>query len=132
MLKVALIVGVAALLLAGGAALFIESGVYDIGADDHHTKPVLAIIEQLRERSIAVRARSIEVYDVSDPEGVAAGGRHYAALCVGCHLAPGISKSAIGAGGSQNRWRRYWRSALTITGAVLFAAAEKGEGYEFA
>ena len=60
MIKVALIVGAVALLLAAGAALFIESGVYNIGADDHHTKPVLAIIEQLRERSIAVRSRSIE------------------------------------------------------------------------
>ncbi|HEY2144943.1 MAG TPA: cytochrome c [Steroidobacteraceae bacterium] len=95
MLKVAIIVGVAALLLAGGAALFIESGVYNIGADDHHTQPVLAIIEQLRERSIAVRASSIEAYDVSDPQRVAAGGRRYAALCVGCHLAPGVPKSDI-------------------------------------
>jgi hypothetical protein len=35
-----------------GGALFIESGYYDIGADDHHTKPVLTLIEQLRDRSI--------------------------------------------------------------------------------
>jgi mono/diheme cytochrome c family protein len=89
---------IAALLLAGGAALFIESGVYNIGADDHHTPAVLAMIGQLRERSIAVRARSIEVYDVSDPEGIAAGGRRYAALCAGCHLAPGVTKSDVRVG----------------------------------
>ena len=35
-----------------GAASFIGSGVYDIGADDHHTKLVLTMIEMLRERSI--------------------------------------------------------------------------------
>jgi mono/diheme cytochrome c family protein len=98
MRKAALMLGAALLLLAGGAVLFIESGVYNIGADDHHTKPVLAIIEQLRERSIAVRARAIEAYDVSDPQGIAAGGRRYAALCAGCHLAPGILKSDIRAG----------------------------------
>jgi hypothetical protein len=46
-------------ILAGGGAAFIGSGVYNIGADDHHTKPVLAIIETLRERSIGVRVASI-------------------------------------------------------------------------
>jgi mono/diheme cytochrome c family protein len=87
----------AAALAAGviGAGLFIESGFYDIGADDHHTKVVLAIIEQLRERSIGVRARTMELRYVEDPARIAAGAEHYAALCVGCHLAPGVTKSDI-------------------------------------
>jgi len=90
-------VGVAAVLaiLAIGGGLFIESGFYDIGADVHHTKMVLAIIEQLRERSIGVRARTIEVHKVTDPARIAAGAQHYAALCAGCHLAPGVTKSDI-------------------------------------
>src|ERR1700730_14425334 len=50
-----------------GGRMVIESGVYDIGADDHHTKIVWAVIEQLRERSIAVRARTIEVPALEDP-----------------------------------------------------------------
>jgi mono/diheme cytochrome c family protein len=78
-----------------GAALFIRSGYYDIGADDHHTKLVLAVIEQLRERSIAVRARRVEVQYVVDPSRIAAGAQRYATLCVGCHLAPGVTKSEI-------------------------------------
>jgi hypothetical protein len=41
--------------------VFIGSGVYDIGADDHHTKFVLAVIEQLRDRSIEARTRRVEV-----------------------------------------------------------------------
>ena len=81
-----------------GAGLFIESGFYDIGADDHHTKIVLAVIEQLRERSIGVRARTIEVPALEDPKRVAAGAERYAALCVGCHLAPGLTKSDIRSG----------------------------------
>jgi mono/diheme cytochrome c family protein len=81
-----------------GAALFIESGFYNIGADDHHTKIVLATIEQLRERSIAVRAGTVEVPPLEDPKRVMAGAQHYAALCVGCHLAPGVTKSDIRAG----------------------------------
>jgi cytochrome c553 len=80
---------------AVGAVLFIESGLYNIGADDHHTKIVLAIIEQLRERSIEMRERTIDLYYVEDPRRIAAGARHYAALCAGCHLAPGVTKSEI-------------------------------------
>ena len=79
----------------GGAALFVESGLYNIGADDHHTKVVLALIEQLRDRSIAARAREIDLGYVEDPERVAAGAQRYAALCAGCHLAPGVTKSEI-------------------------------------
>jgi cytochrome c553 len=80
---------------AVGAVLFIESGLYNIGADDHHTKIVLAIIEQLRERSIEMRDRTIDLYYVEDPRRIAAGAQHYAALCAGCHLAPGVTKSEI-------------------------------------
>jgi mono/diheme cytochrome c family protein len=81
--------------LAIGGGLFIESGFYDIGADDHHTKIVLSAIEQLRERSIEVRAQAVEVSAFENPKRVAAGAQRYAALCVGCHLAPGVTKSDI-------------------------------------
>jgi mono/diheme cytochrome c family protein len=78
-----------------GVVLFVGSGVYDIGADDHHTKLVLAIIEQLRDRSIAAHATTIDVPSLEDPKGIAGGARRYAALCVGCHLAPGVTKSDL-------------------------------------
>jgi mono/diheme cytochrome c family protein len=86
----------AALLI--GSAVFVGSGIYNIGADDHHTKIVLAIIEQLRERSIAARARAIDPPNLDDPTRIGAGAEHYAALCVGCHLAPGVTKSDIRTG----------------------------------
>jgi cytochrome c553 len=81
-----------------GTGLFIESGIYNIGADDHHTKIVLALIEQLREHSIDVRDRGIELRYVEDLQKIAAGAKRYAALCVGCHLAPGVTKSEIRTG----------------------------------
>jgi cytochrome c553 len=81
--------------LAIGGVLYIESGIYDIGADDHHTKLVLAIIEQLRDHSIDLRARKVDIRYVVDPARVAAGAQRYAALCVGCHLAPGVTKSDL-------------------------------------
>ena len=87
-------VSLAALAISGGA-VFIGSGVYDIGADDHHTKLTLAVIEQLRDRSIEARTRRVEVHTVSDPARIAAGAQRYAALCVTCHLAPGVTKSDL-------------------------------------
>jgi mono/diheme cytochrome c family protein len=92
--------GIAASLAASviGAAVFVGSGMYNIGADDHHTKPVLAIIETLRDRSIGVRAASIAVPRLEDPARIAAGAERYSVLCVGCHLAPGVTKSDLRAG----------------------------------
>jgi mono/diheme cytochrome c family protein len=93
--KVGLVVAGTLAALAIGGGMFIGSGVYNIGADDHHTKIVLAIIEQLRKRSIGVRARTIDVPNLEDPKRAVRGAEHYAALCVGCHLAPGVTKSDI-------------------------------------
>ena len=92
--------GLAAVLAAATIALgaFIGSGIYNIGADDHHTRIVLALITQLRERSIAVRARGLEVPDLAVSGRIAAGARTYAALCVGCHLAPGVRHSDLRVG----------------------------------
>jgi mono/diheme cytochrome c family protein len=89
-----ILVGVVAGLAMGGVA-FIGSGVYNIGADDHHTKMVLSIIEQLRDRSIAARSNTIEAHYIEDPQRIAVGAQRYAALCAGCHLAPGVTKSDI-------------------------------------
>jgi cytochrome c553 len=93
--KIGLVIAGTLALGATGAGLFIESGFYNIGADDHHTKIVLAIIEQLRERSIEMRDRTIDLRYVEDPGRIAAAAQHYAALCSGCHLAPGVTKSEI-------------------------------------
>jgi len=93
--KLGLILGAAVALAVMGGVVFVGSGVYNIGADDHHTKLVLALIQQLRDRSIAARSRTIEARYVEDPQRIAAGGQSYAALCVGCHLAPGVTKSDV-------------------------------------
>jgi hypothetical protein len=90
-------IGIAATLAAFalGAIVFVGSGVYDIGADDHHTELTLSLIETLRDRSIDVRSRSIELRYVDAPDHISAGARRYASLCVGCHLAPGEAKSPV-------------------------------------
>jgi mono/diheme cytochrome c family protein len=93
--KVSLIIAATLVALALGAAVFVGSGIYNIGADDHHTEIVLGIIVQLRERSIAVRTGAIDVPNLEDPTRILAGADHYATLCVGCHLAPGVTKSDL-------------------------------------
>ena len=90
-----------ALTLAGaaiGAAVFVGSGAYNIAADDHHTKPVLVLIETLRDRSIGARAASIAVPGLEEPARIKKGAERYSELCVGCHLAPGVTKSQLRAG----------------------------------
>jgi mono/diheme cytochrome c family protein len=96
--KVGIVVASTLLVLAIGTGIFIGSGVYNIGADDHHTQIVLTIIEQLRNRSIAVRDQQIDVPNLTSPENIAAGAQRYQALCIGCHLAPGLTRSDIRAG----------------------------------
>ena len=97
-IKIGIVAGILIAAMMSGGAIFVGSGVYNIGADDHHTKIVLALIEKLRDHSIEARARSIEVPRLEDPTMVAAGAESYARLCAGCHLAPGITKSDVRTG----------------------------------
>lgn len=93
------LVAVLALGIPAGAALFVYGGVYDIGADAPHTKPVFWAISQLRDRSIAVRARGIAPpADLTSPSRIASGAGLYANLCTGCHLAPSMKKTDLSRG----------------------------------
>ena len=81
------------------AAGFVWSGVYDIGADDRHTRPVHALLQALRERSIEVRAGKLHVpADLDDPARIRQGAGNYDAMCSGCHLGPGMPDSELSKG----------------------------------
>lgn len=81
--------------LAIGAGAFVFSGIYNIGADDHHTKPVFMVLQTLRERSIQQRAKSLTVPNLNDPTLVLKGAGQYAAMCTSCHLSPGMTDSEL-------------------------------------
>ena len=81
--------------LVVAAVGFVWSGIYNIGADDHHTAFVHRVIETLRDRSIAIRARELQPPNLDDPQLILKGAGQYAAMCTGCHLAPGITDSEI-------------------------------------
>lgn len=91
---------VAIIALAGlGGALAIYSGIYSVAADEPHTRPVYALMETVRNRSIAVRAADLQVpADLDDPERIRQGAGNYAAMCMGCHLAPGMERTEMSRG----------------------------------
>ncbi len=86
---------VVAIGLAAAALVFIYAGLYNVAADDAHTAPVYALLEIVRDRSIAVRSRDIQVPVLEAPGMIATGARHYDAMCAECHRAPGQRESEL-------------------------------------
>ena len=87
----------ALLVLVVAAAIGIYAGLYNIAADVPHTQPVYWLLETVRNRSVASRARDIVVpNDLNDPNLISRGAGQY--LCSGCHLAPGMKRTEISRG----------------------------------
>lgn len=79
--------------------IFIWSGLYNIGADDTHTRPVYSVLQVLRERSIEARAQKLEPpSDLLDAARIRQGAGNYNAMCMGCHLAPGMAGTEMSKG----------------------------------
>lgn len=89
----------AALLIAAIGGVFIFAGVYNIGADAPHYRPVYFALEQLRDRAITHHARNIVVpADLNSPARLATGAGLYTEMCTGCHLGPGLEKTEMSQG----------------------------------
>ena len=82
-------------ILAAGAGAFAYSGLYNIGADAPHSKPVFAVMQMVRDRSIHLRSKDITVPNLEDPQLILKGAGQYAAMCTECHLKPGMKNSEI-------------------------------------
>lgn len=88
---------VAATAALGAAVVY--TGIYNVAADDPHTRPVYALLETARSRSIAVRAGRLQVpADLDDPARIRQGAGNYDAMCAGCHLAPGAAPTELSRG----------------------------------
>ncbi|HKS56545.1 MAG TPA: c-type cytochrome [Steroidobacteraceae bacterium] len=85
-----------ALLVLG--AIVVGSGVYNVAADDPHWSFVHGILDVTRERSIAVHAGDIEVPRLDEDAMARRGAGNYAAMCAGCHLAPGAEETELSVG----------------------------------
>lgn len=90
--KTWILIGAAAAALT---ALFVYSGVFDVAADVPHSALVYAALEVVRDRSISVRSKDIQVPPLNDPKLIADGAEHYDAMCASCHLAPGSQPSEM-------------------------------------
>jgi mono/diheme cytochrome c family protein len=78
---------------------YVWSGTYNVAADDPHWGPTHAALEMVRTRSIASRASDLKVpADLLDPARVRQGAGNYAAMCAGCHLAPGMAETELSKG----------------------------------
>ena len=91
---VKILLGLAAAALLGGI-LFVYLGVFDVAADVPHSMPFYQLMTTVRERSIAVRARRIEVPPLEDAALIIAGAANYNDMCTGCHLKPGVEGSLL-------------------------------------
>ncbi len=81
-----------------GLGALVYSGALNVGADAAGSHVTDELLETLRERSIAVRVGNVQAPRLDDPKMIAEGAEHYAEMCTGCHLAPGMTESEIRAG----------------------------------
>ncbi len=85
--------------LSLGAATLIgllQAGAIDMAADTPHNPTVYHLIEWAREQAIARRAAVITPPDnLSDSNRIRRGAGNYDAMCVSCHLSPGMEDSEI-------------------------------------
>lgn len=88
------LVGAAVLLIVAGA-MGLMLGVYNVAADAPHSGLAQLAFAYGRERSINVRAANISVPPLSKPEMISEGAEHYAGMCTGCHLAPGMPENEM-------------------------------------
>lgn len=88
--------GAVLLLLAAIAVGVIYSGLYNVAADRPDSPLTRWLLHSTMERSVRVRAAAVVVpKDLNDPLRVDTGAEHYAEMCAGCHLAPGVETSEL-------------------------------------
>jgi hypothetical protein len=83
---------ISALLIMGAliasAFAFVYAGMFNVAADAPHSAFTYEIMDIVRARSIATRAKDVQPPPLDDTKLIATGAEHYAAMCSGCHLSP--------------------------------------------
>ncbi|MFP7722871.1 c-type cytochrome [Lysobacter sp. A3-1-A15] len=94
-LVLALLAGAALAAMAG----LVWSGFYNVAADDPHSAPVYSLLATMRDRSIQARAGELEIpADLMDRARIVQGSGNYDAMCMECHLAPGMDGTELSRG----------------------------------
>lgn len=77
-------------------AVLLQAGVVDVSADTPHSPAVHRLVAWAREQSIMRRAADIVApADLADASRIRRGAGNYDAMCVNCHLSPGVKDSEI-------------------------------------
>jgi mono/diheme cytochrome c family protein len=95
---VARVLLLAALLVAGGGALLVASGVYDVAATRQHTAAVYWMLKTGMRQSIRFHARGIDVPPLGVAAQLARGRLLFEANCARCHGAPGVAPEPFALG----------------------------------
>jgi len=116
---------------AAGVAGLICAGRINFAADEPHGPWVGRLIETARDRFIAAQSGSVAVPDLNAPERIADGAAHYAPMCAGCHLAPGVEDTELRRGlypqppnlataaAGANAARQFWIIKHGIKGSAM-------------
>lgn len=91
-------IGIAFGLLAVGLIGFSYSGVYDVSARVPHSAVTEWLLSNTSHQSVKRRAEQVVLPDLSNENLVLIGAGDFDAMCVGCHGAPGVERSALGEG----------------------------------
>jgi mono/diheme cytochrome c family protein len=78
-----------------GTMALAYNGAFNVAADDPHWDVTTRTLAWVRERAIAARSADVPAPNLADPDLIAIGADHYAAMCVDCHLAPGIGDNEL-------------------------------------
>lgn len=97
-MKPTLVISAAVGLLVAVPILLIYSGTYNVAASEPHFGAVASVLKIIQLNSVRAHASSITVPEPFEIGSEAAGLHHYAAMCVGCHGAPGMEPNEIGRG----------------------------------
>ncbi|HEX7078235.1 MAG TPA: cytochrome c [Candidatus Eisenbacteria bacterium] len=81
-----------------GALVVMYLGVYDVGTGNHDNAAMNWALDMAMTRSVARHARGVKAPNLSDPAMIERGLRHYRAMCVECHGAPGVAPGEIAKG----------------------------------
>jgi mono/diheme cytochrome c family protein len=99
MRKVVLTLGALLGVGAVAAGAFVYFGTYNVAADDPHWDITTRFLESVRDQSVARRARAVgEPPNLEDQQRILRGAGEYAAMCVNCHLAPGVEENQLSRG----------------------------------
>jgi mono/diheme cytochrome c family protein len=89
---------ITAVLVGGFALLYIYSGAYNVAATAPQGGTARWLLGTVMQKSVEVRARSIEPAPLDDKAMIARGGKFYGKNCESCHGGPGVVLSALGRG----------------------------------